>query len=67
MPTLYPASPLRQLRLRLGIPLAIMSQALGINIATLSMIERDLLNPPRPDIMKAMRRWLDSVADSTKE
>jgi len=60
VPILYPASEMRLDRLKTGVPLTMMSAALGHSISLLSLIERGLL--VRPEIEKKMRRFIAAHA-----
>jgi hypothetical protein len=60
MPVLYPASPLRIERLRVGVHLTMMSRALGHSVSLLSLVERELID--RPAIKKRMKDFLSAYA-----
>jgi DNA-binding transcriptional regulator YiaG len=56
MPVLYKPSHLRLKRLRQGVPLLVMSKALGHSVSTLSLLERRYIS--KPQIEKKMLRFL---------
>jgi hypothetical protein len=58
MPVLYKPSHLRLKRLRQGVPLLLMSKALGHSVSTLSLVERRHIS--RPQIKKKMLRLLSA-------
>lgn len=56
MPRLYPSTPLRLARMRVGVQLAFMARDLGYSISMLSNVERGLIH--KPEIAAAMKRYL---------
>jgi hypothetical protein len=53
---LYPATAFRIDRLKIGVPLTMMSRALGHSVSFLSLVERGMID--RPAIRKKMKAFL---------
>ncbi len=62
MPRLFPSTPMRLARLKVGATLVQMSKHTGYSLYTLSMVERQLLR--RPEVLAAMKRFLSAQAAS---
>ncbi len=58
MPRLYPSTPLRLARMRVGVQLAFMARDLGYSISMLSNVERGLVT--KPAIAAAMKKYLSA-------